>query len=115
MGTTTSGYPYPEDSDPVAQGAQAIKALAQKTEELQRASSRGGSDVHLTDDAVGSLAVTFPVGRFPGPPQVAACTDSTSYFASVTSITADGMTVHVRHFQNTPATTTITVHWIAST
>src|SRR4051812_34436745 len=115
MGTTTSGYPYPEDGDPVAQGAQAIKALAQKTEELQRASSRGASDVHLTGDAVGPLAATFVVARFPGPPQVAACTDSTQYFASVSGITADGMTVHVRHFQNTPATDTVTVHWIAST
>lgn len=33
MGTTTpNAYPYPEDGDPVAQGAQAIKALAQRIE-----------------------------------------------------------------------------------
>ena len=31
MGTTGKGYPYPEDTDPVAQGAQAIKR--QRTQE----------------------------------------------------------------------------------
>jgi hypothetical protein len=70
MGTTAKGYPYPEDSDPVAQGAQAIKALATKIDSNAGVSASGSVSLNAAAQTVATVAVTFPVGRFTAPPSV---------------------------------------------
>ena len=71
MGTTTKGYPYPEDTDPTAQGAQAIKALANAIDTgLGRAASGSFTLSIPSAQAGSSVAVTFPVGRFTAAPAV---------------------------------------------
>ena len=41
MGTTPNGYPYPEDTDLVNQGAQAVKALATAVDTQLRKTASG--------------------------------------------------------------------------
>lgn len=69
MGTTTGGLPYPEPTDPIADGADAIRDLAEAVD-LGFGSNRfvAGSTVDTTDSS-GNLDVTFPV-TFTGVPIV---------------------------------------------
>jgi hypothetical protein len=57
MGTTSKGYPFPEDTDPIAQGAQAIKNLANAID-FGAARPNSGSRKPLASD----LASTYPTG-----------------------------------------------------
>ena len=49
MGTTTNGYPYPEDTDPVAQGAQGIRSLASAIDTKAGISAAGKVNVTLNN------------------------------------------------------------------
>jgi hypothetical protein len=79
MGTTTGGLPYPEDSDPVAAGAQNIKALATKL----GASASGTVSLNAPAQTVATVAVTFPVGRFTAPPCVVVGRNATTSWAGM--------------------------------
>lgn len=98
MGTTTPGIPYPEPSDPIANGAVAMKTIA---ETLPGKMARGL--VTITPTAANTLtygAVTFPAGKFTTPPDVMATSmnaPSTGGFLSigVASITATGCNIGI--------------------
>lgn len=109
MGTTSSGLPYPEDTDPVAQGAQAIKGLAQR-----QAPSAGGT-VALTAANASTVtgSVTFPAGRFTTPPAVTVCANNGGWFGFQGTATATGTTLGVAQRDGTATSTTITAHWHA--
>lgn len=67
MGIAPNGIPYPEDTDLLAQGAQAIKAVVLKT----GAVAAGTASLALpTANTQNTVAVTFPAGRFTAPPVV---------------------------------------------
>lgn len=64
MGTTTHGLPYPEPTDPVADGAAAIKALAEALDALKvnRVRVAGGfvSKPDSATPAIGIILSAFP-------------------------------------------------------
>lgn len=99
MGTTTKGYRYPEPTDPVAQGADAIKNLALDVD--ARAGAAASGTVSLTPTALNapvSAAITFPAGRFTVPPNVVTTVVSGNphQFASGQSgVTAAGFTLYL--------------------
>jgi hypothetical protein len=63
----TGGLTVPDDSDPVAQGAAAMRTIASKL----GAVAAGTTTLSLpTANATNSTAVTFPAGRFTAAPVV---------------------------------------------
>jgi hypothetical protein len=65
--TTAGGIPVPDDTDAVAQGAAAMRAMAGKF----GASAAGTATLPLnTAQTAGAVAVTFPSGRFTAVPAV---------------------------------------------
>jgi hypothetical protein len=63
----TGGLTVPEDADPVAQGAAAMRTIASKL----GATATGTATLSLpTANTSNSVAVTFPAGRFTAPPVV---------------------------------------------
>jgi hypothetical protein len=113
-GSTPNGYPYPDDSDPVAQGAQAIKALATKVDTQLRASAAGTASISVSNAALGSVAVTLPAGRFTAPPRVAVTSGNSAFFGSVSAQSATSFNASVRVWNNVATTATVPVDWIAS-
>jgi hypothetical protein len=116
---TPKGYPYPLGTDPVADGDDAIKNLAQKVDTAIGVFATGSVNVQTagTNPSNGSIAVVFPVGRFSVVPRIylqqtnnfpAAATDFSSPFAN--NITAAGFTVNVR--RNDVAL--VGVNWLAT-
>jgi hypothetical protein len=102
MGTTPNGYPYPEDTDLESQGAQAIKALANKV------------DTQLRITASGTATIIFPVGRFTATPAVAATCEDGNYFTASYSRTPTGARVYVHQYKDATVTGSKIVSWIAS-
>jgi hypothetical protein len=117
MGTTASGYPYPEDTDLLAQGAQAIKALANAAEPRAGQSAAGTAQVTINGQSIASAAVTFPVGRFTAAPNVtAAAVGGAGAWTSgmVSGITATGCVVWVRNFSGSAGgSTPLPCCWVA--
>jgi len=114
MGTTPGGLPYPEPTDPVAAGADAIKALATKTESRYQA---GGNTVTVT--ATGGLTpvITFPV-PYTVAPQVVAClflgSGGSDYTGYLQSITPTGFTFRVMKAGTVaPSGDVVRVNWVA--
>jgi hypothetical protein len=71
--------------------------------------------VVVTNAGQATLAITFPSGRFSQAPMgVATVTSSANYFAFINgSPTASGMTVGVKHYDNTVGTANIGVQVVA--
>ena len=119
MGTTPKGFPYPEPTDPVAAGADAIKALAQAIDTHVGRVASGA--VTVTGDGTSvnpGAAVTFPAGRFTANPRVIAevVGGSNVNLAGVsTGITTTGCTVFafLRAGGAIANGTNVTVNWIA--
>ena len=89
MGVTPNGLPYPEDSDPVAEGAQAIEALA-------RALRIAAGNAYVNPGPSSqSVAVTFPAGLFTGvnAPVLAVTAASTFISAGAATATVNGVTL----------------------
>jgi hypothetical protein len=72
-GATTHAYPYPVGTDPVSDGDDAIKNLAEKVEaNLKGGIYSGAASVNVTAlNTPATLVVTFPVGFFTMAPRVA--------------------------------------------
>jgi hypothetical protein len=70
--------------------------------------------VSISGDSVGNQATTFPAGMFTTVPMVVASTQSSVYFAAVGGVGTGGCTLYARHYQNTVATGTVLVNWIAT-
>jgi hypothetical protein len=115
MGTTPNGFPYPEDTDVVQQGAQGIKALATAVDTRARASAAGSVTIAVnTSTTAFSKAVTFPPGRFTTPPAVVASVSMSWYVASVSGVTATGCTITIRNVTTGTETTNRVAYWSAS-
>lgn len=114
MGTTASGYPYPEDTDIVAQGSSAIKALAQAIESRLRATAAGQVSITVnTTTTIFSKAVTFPAGRFTSAPIVVTSVSHSWWVASVSAITATGCTITIRNVTTGSESTSRVAYWHA--
>jgi hypothetical protein len=108
MGSVTpKGYPYPVGTDRVMDGDDAIKALATAVDTKLGAAAAGTLDITgLAANGTGSVAVTFPAGRFTASPTAVMFTvysgnptGSNAYSAvwvTPGAITKDGMTAQGR-------------------
>jgi hypothetical protein len=113
MATTAGGLPYPVPTDPVAQGADAIRALAEAIDRHFLTGAFTGNTA-----ANGVLTVTFPGAGFTSAPTVIAAlqfgaggTDFTGYLIASTNT---GFTY--RLFQSgSPAAAGVTarINWLA--
>lgn len=112
-GTTTLGYPYPEDSDPVADLALAVRNLAQKVDDNIGVVATGTATVAMGGTANATVAVVFPVGRFTSAPAVATGSNHGNYDAYVESVTASGFTMRCKHRTDANTSVNVPVYWIA--
>lgn len=113
---TPHGYPYPLGTDRVADGDNDIQALATAVDTKLGIGMAGTNTVTISAAPSGSLAVTFPVGRFTSVPAVVASSSGTStYIANVSTVSATGFTLNVFHRDGTSSSTSIPAHWIART
>jgi hypothetical protein len=116
MGTTPKGFPYPEDTDLVSQGAQAIKALALAIDTNVGRVAGGTANVNIAAaNTAASVAVTFPAGRFTAAPNVTAVPQTASPaggFANtwVNSVTATGFAIN---HSRSSGSGNVTHQWIA--
>jgi hypothetical protein len=108
MGTTPSGgLPYPEPTDAIAQGANAIRLLARGIQ---------GGTIAITgpgNNAQGTGTVTFNP-PFAAPPIITASVSNWNWIAQVGNVTTTGCTIAIgRRDATTTWTQTITVYWVA--
>jgi len=119
MANTSRGYPYPVGTDRVADGDNAMQALAEKVDsQLGYGICSGDAIIPApgTAGASASVSVTFPVGLFTQPPKVvgsvAAAVPSAFYGVTVSTITtAAGTTLYGSRL--TGPASTIPVQYIA--
>ncbi len=117
MGTTTKGYPYPENSDAVANGADAIKALADFLNNNNVKTFHVGTVVvNVAATAVQAQTFNLPAGKFAaGAPTVVLLTPvaNTQYIATSSNLTTTQFTVTLRHYNSTSQTVNVTVAYAA--
>lgn len=101
MLTTTKGYHYPAGTDRVMDGDDTIAALANDLDAKAGLMAMGNvTPPTVAAGAVGSVAVTFPVGRFTVAPIVQATSQAGASFInsarmpSATNITTTGFTIY---------------------
>lgn len=109
MPNTAVGLPYPAPTEPIAQGAAAIQALAESIQ-------GGRATANVPSNAVQqSVTVTFPKPFASPPPIVGACTVDAQWFnASVALVTATNMLVWVRHTDNQTGAVAVGFSWYAA-
>jgi hypothetical protein len=116
MPNTTLGYPYPNPSDPVADAAAAIQALAQDVDDELGMMKCGRSTINAVNVATDYTAgVTFAGTAFPGIPKVTACLTNKANPANyepvtISALTSTGFTINVRR---SAGTASMDVDWIA--
>ena len=115
MGTTPNGYPYPEDTDPVAAGAQAIKALASAVDTKSSPGAAGVAQIPITAASNGSLTVTLPAGRFTSAPAIVGTPEDSTYLCACYARSSTSFSIRLRSYDNTSATATKPTSWIART
>jgi len=114
-GKTTGGLPYPDPTDPVAEGADAIRSLAEAIDPRTPAAWAGGqATVNVSASVTGSTTVTLPVGRFTKAPQVVGSASNSLYNVSISALTTASFLASVRHLNESSSTTTVYVSWSAS-
>ena len=116
--STAHGYPYPVGTDRVADGDNAIQALAEKVEaNLVGGVWSAAVTVNLTATATGAnQVVTFPAGRFTVAPVVALAVTGPSTQMGVSIAASPSTTnVTVQAMRNAAGTypQTCTVHVVA--
>lgn len=108
MGTTAKGYPYPEGTDLVMEGDDAIEALAQAIDsKLPYAVYAAGVDIRVAaGSATGSGTLTYPSGTFSQAP-ITTVTITNSYWTpGLGSRTATSVQINIRRdFEVSEATT----------
>lgn len=120
MGTTGKGYPYPEGTDLVMEGDDAIKALAETIDtKLPFAATSGRRDMGETAPGnTNSRTITFPVGMFTDYP-IVVTTGNTSYpqtrgkASSVTAASTTSATLWAFYDSTGSATATLALYWVA--
>src|SRR5215831_5401731 len=96
-GSTGRGLPYPSPTDPLMEGADAIRALAEAINPwlYPQASGNQSFGTAIAAGSYDTRAVTFPSGRFTVGPTVVTSpvvTNPNSRTSAVTSVTATGFT-----------------------
>lgn len=113
MANTAHGFPYPV-STATPDVPRDVKALADAVEASYVEVAHGSAAVTISASAAGTVAVTFPVGRFTAVPTLTAtCVGTSQYVAMTSTPTATGATLTARQVDNASASTTVTVAWIA--
>lgn len=115
MATTPGGYPYPEGTDFVVDGDDAIHALAQTIEDRGFvALAAGGQTVPSVPASGGSrtFTVAFPAGRFTRSPVPAQLIGSYRLNFSVSAIDAASMTIYAYNATGVEAAAALT-RWVA--
>ena len=117
MGVTPSlGFHYPEDTDPVNQGAQAIKALATEVEAVLPRVIAGAGSVDATNLSQIVIPVDFG-GVFTAPPFVTANAyyppTALQYTVQITGNSAGGCALVLTEVGARPGSGTVYAHWIA--
>lgn len=111
---TPKGYPYPLGTDRLADGDDAIHALATAVDTMIGVGAAGSVSVTTPASGAGTAAVTFPVGRFASAPFVALTLVSTGATQGNGNLTATGIgTAGFTANYNRGAASTFTVHWLA--
>jgi hypothetical protein len=116
MPNTTNGYPYPADTDPIAQGAAAIQGLAGAIDTRVRSGTVVGVvSVTFNNGISATAAVTFPAGRFlAGPAVTVPAAGSSGFYGYLPAPpTVGGCTVALRQADSVAYTGTISAHWHA--
>lgn len=117
MGTTVKGFPYPENSEAVANGADAIKALADFLQTNNVKTFHVGTVVvNVAASALQAQTFNLPVGKFAaGAPTVVllTCVGNTQYIATSSAISTTQFTVTLRHYNSTSQTVNVTVAYAA--
>lgn len=115
--TPKLAIPYPDGAERVMDGDNAMGAIATKIDGLGLpfAIAAGVVAITLSNAAGGSIAVTFPVGRFTSNPVVfASCAaGSQNYFAGTGAGSTTGTTAVVAHRDSGLASITLSVCWWA--
>ena len=112
---TSNGLPYPLGADPISQGDDAIKALADELNKRVPYRLAGGSGVAVGGVLAGNnlnINIVYPVGLFTQPPVILAITGSNRLGLAVLANTKDGATLQVANFTTATAAAT-TLSWLA--
>lgn len=117
MGTTAKGYPYPEGTDLVVDGDNAIKALAEAIDaKLPYAATAGRvASGNIAADGVKTISVTLPTGLFVSPPQVTASPYTASakiFHVAVAGATATSFSLLIWNDSGSTRTSSATWHAI---
>jgi hypothetical protein len=113
-GTTIKGYPYPTGTDRVADGDNAIQALAEKIDTVAPFAIAAGTVPITPPPAPGgvSTAITFPASRFTQAPICSITAHSNGYGAgSGSGTTTTAVTARFWSLASTP--TGAAMHWVA--
>ena len=110
---TAKGYPYPIEADPLANGNEAIQALASAVDTKSGVSASGGAQISFANVASASVTITFPVGRFTVAPAVTAMTNSFNYITGANAPTTSAVVIYAGHRAATLSTIVLSVWWIA--
>lgn len=117
MATTTQlGFPIPEDTDPLADIALAVRTLAQYVDDNIGKVYVGSSVIPVNNANTGDLLVNIPAGKFSAAPKVVAQVADTSngWMVHVISATATVITLRaINRDAGTVGTANVTAHWIA--
>jgi hypothetical protein len=114
---TGKGFPYVQPADAVADYPTTSQLLAQKIDDHVPGARAGGA---ATTSASGSVAVTFPVGRFATSPRVtlgiiaSALPTAAVWQAYVTGATPTGFTLRA-HRSDSLSGAVMGVNWYAET
>jgi hypothetical protein len=73
----------------------------------------GASSISLTAAASGQVVVSFG-SAFSAAPVVLAASANSNYIASIAAVTATTVTIEIRHRDNTSATVTVNLTWLAA-
>ena len=115
---TPKGYPYPLGGDPVAQGDDAIKALAERIDaRLPMATAAARANIaDVPANGTKAVVVALPAGRFTAVPAVQAVVyGSNVCWAVVGTVTATSASVTVRSISSAPANCTVAVQAVQMT
>lgn len=113
-GTTAKGYPYPDPTDPIRDGADEIKALATAVDTRLGVMASGTVSLTTPASGAGTKDVVFPTGRFSAVPAVVVTLINTGSVISAgaptaTGVTATGFTMSY----NRGSAATFTLAWVA--
>lgn len=111
--TPNLALPYPEPSDNTQTWVY-WQQLAERLDLVCPKYACGAAPANFSNVAYAAAVITYPVGLFAVAPYVAATlVVQTTYFGTVVTGTAAGVTVGVRHYKDTLSTGVVTVQWVA--